>query len=239
MTTTTPTSFKLGRASFAAGALFLMSWQGLNVARGDASRITTLAGQARVVDGDTIDVGGQRIRLEGIDAPEIAQTCGTGTGGTWPCGREAAKALQALLSNADVACDSRGNDKYGRMLGTCFADGKDVNATMVKNGYAWVFVKYSSTYVAEEKTAQEARLGIWKGPSQPAWEYRHNGWQIAEAQAPNGCAIKGNISHSGQIYHMPWSPWYDKVKIDAGRGERWFCSEADAQAAGWRPALTN
>ena len=239
MTTTTPTSFKLGRASFAAGALFLIFSQGLDGAHGDASRITTLAGPARVVDGDTIDVGGQRIRLEGIDAPETAQTCGTSNGATWPCGREATKALQALLSNADVACDSRGNDKYGRMLGTCFADGKDVNASMVKNGYAWAFLKFSSTYMAEEKAAQEARLGIWQGPSQPAWEFRHNGWQTAEATAPDGCAIKGNISPSGQIYHMPWSPWYDKVKVDTGRGERWFCSEAEAQAAGWRPALTN
>jgi hypothetical protein len=73
----------------------------------------------------------------------------------------------------------------------------------------------------------------------PAWEFRHSKWHMAEVSTPKGCAIKGNISHGGQIYHVPWSPWYDKVKIDTGRGERWFCNEADAITAGWRAALTN
>ncbi len=61
------------------------------------------------------------------------------------------------------------------------------------------------------------------------------------AAAPDGCVIKGAVTKNGRIYHMPWSPWYDKVRIDddpAKRGERrWFCSEAEAEAAGWRPAI--
>ena len=56
-----------------------------------------------------------------------------------------------------------------------------------------------------------------------------------EQAAPNGCAIKGNVTAHGRIYHMPWSPWYEQVKIEARKGKRWFCSEAEALAAGWRP----
>jgi endonuclease YncB( thermonuclease family) len=239
MTPSTLTSFQLGRASLAAGAFFLILSQSFEGARGDAGGIATLAGAAVVVDGDTIEIGGQRIRLEGIDAPETAQTCERSSGGPWPCGIEATRALRALLVNADVACDSGGHDKYGRVLATCFADGKDINATMVRTGNAWAFVKYSATYLAEQKTAQASKLGVWEGTAVAPWEYRHSGWQAAEVTAPNGCAIKGNISHGNQIYHMPWSPWYDKVKIDTNRGERWFCSEAEAEAAGWRAAMMN
>jgi hypothetical protein len=59
---------------------------------------------------------------------------------------------------------------------------------------------------------------------------------VAEQQAPDGCAIKGNITENGHIYHMPWSPWYGRVKVDPAQGERWFCSEAEAKSAGWRSA---
>lgn len=243
MTTSTPTSFHLGRASFAAGALFFVVLQlpmpAFGDARGASDGVTTISGAARVVDGDTIEIDGQRIRLEGIDAPETAQTCGAKTGGTWACGRGAAKALQALVSGSDVSCDSRGRDKYGRVLGICFTDGRDVNATMVKSGMAWAFTKYSQSYVAEEAVARATLSGVWQGPSEAPWDYRHKGWQVAEADAPQGCAIKGNVTSKGHIYHMPWSPWYDRVTVDSGRGEQWFCSEADAQAAGWRPALSN
>ena len=239
MTIPTPTSFHLGRASLAAGALFLGIGYELATAHNASDPVVTIAGEARVVDGDTIDIEGRRIPLEGIDAPETAQTCTTSTGGTWACGRAASKALQALLATADVACDSRGNDKYGRILGVCYADGRDINAAMVKSGFAWAFVKYSVTYVAQEAEARAAHAGVWQGAAQAPWDFRHKGWQVAEAIAPKGCAIKGNVSNNGRIYHMPWSPWYDRVSIDETRSERCFCSEADAQAAGWRPALTN
>lgn len=190
-----------------------------------------------MVDGDTLDLAGQRIRLEGIDAPETAQTCTTASGAIWPCGRAAAKALQAMVAGLDVVCDSRGLDKYGRVLGICYAEGRDINAAMVKAGLAWAFVKYSVTYVAEEASARAAKAGVWQGPSEAPWDFRHKGWQVAEAVAPKGCAIKGNVSSKGRIYHMPWSPWYERVTVEAARGEQWFCSEDEAQAAGWRPAL--
>jgi endonuclease YncB( thermonuclease family) len=211
-------------------ALVLILGNGTTAAR------DVLAGAARVVDGDTLDVGGERVRLEGIDAPEMAQSCGRQPVGTWSCGSAAANALARLIASRELVCERRGVDKYGRTLGVCFVGGADVNAQMVRDGMAWAFVKYSTSYVAEEALARAQRVGIWQGAAEPAWEFRHKRWAGAEVAAPSGCAIKGNVSARGHVYHLPWSPWYDKVKIDAAKGERWFCNEAEALAAGWRPA---
>ena len=195
-----------------------------------------LAGTASVIDGDTIDIDGKRVRLEGIDAPETAQVCRRANGGEWYCGRAAADALAQLVGTRRVTCRDEGTDKYDRVLGVCSVAGVDINAELVRRGYAWAFVKYSERYVKEEAEAKAAAAGIWQGEAEPAWIYRQNRWKVAEGDAPQGCAIKGNITENGQIYHMPWSPWYGRVKVDPERGERWFCSEAEAQNAGWRSA---
>jgi endonuclease YncB( thermonuclease family) len=196
----------------------------------------TFAGVARVLDGDTIHVGDTRVRLEGIDAPETAQTCKRTNGEDWACGHAATRALQAMADGRQVTCRNLGLEKYGRTLATCYVDGRDINAEMVKSGLAWAFVRYSAIYVAEEAHARAAKLGIWQGTAQPAWEYRAQAWTAHAEEGPNGCAIKGNVTASGHIYHMPWSPWYDRVRITGHSGKRWFCSEAEAMAAGWRPA---
>jgi endonuclease YncB( thermonuclease family) len=206
----------------------------LSARTGDASR-GPISGMARVVDGDTLDVGEARVRLEGIDAPEAGQSCKRKWVGAWACGAEATAALARAVDGKAIVCEQRGVDKYGRTLGVCFADGRDINAMMVRQGYAWAFVKYSTSYVKEETAAKAESRGIWQGPSVPAWEYRHQRWAAVEAQAPNGCAIKGNITRNGKIYHMPWSPWYAQIKMEPEKGKRWFCTEAEALAAGWRP----
>jgi hypothetical protein len=176
------------------------------------------------------------VRLEGIDAPEAGQLCRTRLGHAWPCGRRATAFLERLVGSSTVQCHFKGVDKYGRMLGHCLADGRDLNAEMVRHGMAWAFVRYSQAYVALEAEARLRRIGIWDGEAVPAWDYRAGRWLAAEPVAPSGCAIKGNVTAHGRIYHMPWSPWYDKVKMDTEKGKRWFCSETDALAAGWRPA---
>jgi len=195
-----------------------------------------VVGAANVVDGDTISIGETRVRLEGIDAPEAAQSCGRSGVGTWPCGQAAAEELERLLAGQEVRCERRGTDKYDRVLGICFANGRDVNAEMVRRGLAWAFVKYSTTYVNEEAEARTRKVGIWQGTAQPAWEFRQQRWASVETSAPQGCAIKGNVTKNGRIYHMPWSPWYDQIKIEPDKGKRWFCTEAEALVAGWRPA---
>jgi endonuclease YncB( thermonuclease family) len=203
-----------------------------------APRVTgpAIVGRARVVDGDTLDIGGVRVRVEGIDAPEAGQTC-TGRGGTpWPCGAAATRQLAAWTRDRPVRCTPHGQDAYGRTLATCRDGDRDLGADLVRAGLAWAFVKYSARYVAEEAAARRARAGVWQGPAQAPWVHRATRWQAAAVTAPRGCAIKGNISRGGRLYHLPWSRWYASVVLDPRRGERWFCSEAEAAAHGWRPA---
>jgi len=226
------------RAVLAGCALFFLSMvQPVNaIPPAGGSPPAALVGDAQVVDGDTLDVAGERVRLEGIDAPEMSQTC-TGSGGTaWDCGLEARRELVRLTQGQTIACDRRGHDKYGRTLAICFVDGEDINGELVKSGLARAFVRYSQEYVADENAARTAKAGLWQGESVAPWDYRKQSWTAAEVKAPSGCAIKGNISKKGHIYHVPWSTWYDKVVIDESKGERWFCTEADALAAGWRAA---
>lgn len=239
-------SAKLGRTGLAIGAVFFLSSApfllpvvALAVTGPGANAPAVLTGTGRVVDGDTLDVGPTRVRLEGIDAPELAQTCNTASGERWDCGKAAAAFLRAMIRQQDIACDATGSDRYRRTLATCYMGGTNINEAMVRAGLAWAFVKYSQTYIAAEADARARKVGVWQGPAEAPWNFRHHEWQVAETAAPSGCAIKGNISSHGHIYHMPWSPWYERVKIEAARGERWFCSEADALAAGWRPASPN
>lgn len=202
-----------------------------------ASRPTQdVSGLARVIDGDTIAIGEARIRLEGIDAPEIEQTCGTPGGTSWACGEVAIRHLARQTAGQIVRCTSKGNDIYGRTLGVCWAGNVELNADMVQRGLAWAFVKYSRTYVDLEAQARAMKVGIWSGPAQAAWEFRAAKWDGSTTAAPRGCPIKGNISRHGHIYHLPWDPYYSRTTIDALRGERWFCSENEAIAAGFRHA---
>jgi endonuclease YncB( thermonuclease family) len=131
-----------------------------------------LRGVARVIDGDTLAIGPTTVRLTGIDAPERDQTCADKYGLTRTCGQAAAEALTRLANSRLVACRTRGQDVYGRSLGTCYADGKNLNAWMVRHGHAWAFTRYSLRYVPEEWLAWSEGAGIWSGPAQPAWQHR-------------------------------------------------------------------
>jgi endonuclease YncB( thermonuclease family) len=200
-----------------------------------------LAGSAlaetRVVDGDTLEVDGTIYRLNGIDAPEHGQRCGD-----WACGEDATAALVEIVKGRDVTCDPVTEDGYGRVIATCRADGRDVGAEMIGRGLAWAFLKYSDAYALDELNAKSLATGIWSAEYETPWEFRDKRWKAAVSRkqgAPDGCPIKGNISRNGRIYHAPWSPWYGRTRIDPGKGERWFCSEAEAAAAGWRAPYWN
>jgi endonuclease YncB( thermonuclease family) len=198
---------------------------------------TRIIGEARVVDGDGLDVGPVRIRLHGIDAPEAGQRCGRAGGGSWRCGDRATARLAELTDGKEVECAARERDQYGRIIAVCYADEADVNATLVREGLAWAFTRYSEDYAVVEAEARLARIGVWQGEAEAPWEYRANRWERAAAESPReGCPIKGNINRQGEkIYHAPWSPSYDRTVIDESKGERWFCDEAEAVAAGRRP----
>ena len=191
------------------------------------------AGQLRLVDGDTLELDGVRYRLDGIDAPEVGQICHDGSR-RYDCADAAMDKLGQLVRGSRVRCTPLTEDGYGRIVARCTADGVDISAQMVATGHAWAFVRYSDRYLAQETEAKAKGLGIWRGPAEPAWDYRARRWDAAVGAAPLGCPIKGNISRNGRIYHPPWSPWYERTRIDEAAGERWFCSEAEAVAAGWR-----
>jgi endonuclease YncB( thermonuclease family) len=196
--------------------------------------IPAQAGQAIVIDGDTIELDGQNYRLHGIDAPEAGQKCSKAGGGNWRCGDIATESLIKLVRGKQVQCDNRGKDGFERVIGVCSVGGVDINRQMVLKGYAWAFRKFSQDYIQEENTARNAGLGIWQANTQTAESFRAERWVVAKQISPNGCPIKGNISRNGRIYHAPWSPWYNRTKISINKGERWFCSEAEALEAGWR-----
>jgi len=195
---------------------------------------TAIAGRAHVIDGDTFDIGEERIRLTDIDAPELGQTC-QGPKDLRRCGKLAAEFLVGRIEGKDVACIFQGIDEFERNIALCSLNDVDLSALMVREGYALAFVKFSQRFVAAEAEARQRRVGLWQAEIVPPWLYRAKRWEVAKQQAPAGCPIKGNISYSGErIYHMPWSPWYERTKLSEGKGERWFCSEQEAIAAGWR-----
>lgn len=193
--------------------------------------------EARVIDGDTLELNGTIFRLNGIDAPEHGQTCGS-----WPCGKAATEALVEIVKGKEITCEGRSEDGYGRTIGTCFANGEDIGADLVDKGMAWAFIRYTDKYIDLEKHARDRKTGIWSGSFIEPWAFRAAEWKDAvtkEERAPIGCPIKGNITKNGRIYHAPWSPWYDRTRINTSKGERWFCSEADAVAEGWRAPYWN
>jgi endonuclease YncB( thermonuclease family) len=201
----------------------------------------TVAGRVDVTDGDSFAIGATRIRLFGIDAPEGRQPC-TRHGVAWRCGNEAAAKLRGLVGNANVTCRERDRDDYGRIVAVCSAGGVDLGAEMVRSGFALAYRQYSDDYVGEERAARAARRGVWAGEITPPWEWRRTPQAdegVARAQPPtpgrSDCGIKGNINRDGdRIYHVPGSASYEETSIDENRGERWFCSETEARAAGWR-----
>ena len=179
-----------------------------------------------------------RIRLYGVDTPEGQQTCENAAGKRYLCGSRAADALSALIGrNGRVSCQEEDRDRYGRIVAVCQANGRDINAELIRQGWALEYKQYSDgRYSGDEAEAREAKRGLWAGKFVEPWDWRRGERLASEASkgSDRKCAIKGNISNSGKIYHMPGSRSYAKTDIDESSGERWFCTEDEARAAGWR-----
>jgi endonuclease YncB( thermonuclease family) len=132
------------------------------------------AGRAHVLDADTIEVRGRRIRLHGIDAPENDQMCER-NGRPWRCGREATEALRGHLGGRSVTCHELDVDRFGRSVARCLVNGQDVNAWLVRNGWAIAYRRFSEAYVTHEAEARAARRGIWSGRFEMPEAHRHSG----------------------------------------------------------------
>jgi endonuclease YncB( thermonuclease family) len=134
--------------------------------------VEPLARTVSVIDGDTIEIHGTRIRLHGIDAPESRQECTRPDGTSWRCGQHAALALSDHIGRAVVRCQPRDRDRCGRIVAICFEGDEDLNRWMVANGWAVAFRRYSPDYVGDEDNAHQARLGLWAGTFEMPWDWR-------------------------------------------------------------------
>ncbi len=130
-----------------------------------------ITGQPRIIDGDTLEGAGQRIRLHGIDAPEGRQLCRR-DGEPWHCGKDATSALKALIGNRPVSCEELDRDRYRRIVAKCMVGRTDIGGWMVTEGWALAYRRYSIDYVPHEAKARMARKGIWRGDFMPPWKWR-------------------------------------------------------------------
>lgn len=213
-----------------------------------------IAGMALVIDGNTVEISGTKIRLQGIDAPETDQLCVDEKGTGWTCGLAARDELAKRFGDKPWTCQVAGHDKYGRSLGSCTVKEESVEEWMVRSGWAVSLVRSASTYEASEVIARDAQSGLWSGafimPSDwrnrnqkttivgaanvpsSALEILRGAAAVAEAPSPE-CAIKGTIAKGGQCtYQQPGSQLYAKLKM--GPSKRWFCSVKEAETAGCR-----
>lgn len=130
-----------------------------------------VSGTARAVDGDSLDFGGIAVRIHGIDAPELAQTCER-SGAQWACGRDAASRLAELVARGPVTCQQRDYDDHGRVVSSCSVGTTDLGEAMVSAGLAIAFTQFSQQYVGAEARARDAKVGLWAGTFQMPADYR-------------------------------------------------------------------
>ncbi len=131
----------------------------------------TISGTARVIDGDTIDIGGQRVRLHGIDAVEAEQTCKR-NGERWSCGQDAKALLSSLADGKPVKCTQHDVDIYKRIVATCEAQWTDLGGAMIDAGLAVALPQFSRAYLENEALAKRRQTGIWGAEFDAPTEYR-------------------------------------------------------------------
>lgn len=132
-----------------------------------------ITGAARVIDGDTLEVSGARIRLAGIDAPELAQTCADGRGGETRCGRQVRAALAEFIGSDVVACRPLDRDRYDRVVAACAARGRDLGTWLVENGLATALDgPRGRGFRSAEDKARAAGTGLWASGFERPSEWR-------------------------------------------------------------------
>ncbi len=201
-----------------------------------------IVGRAFAANGDTLRIAQQTIRLDGVEAPERDQTCARSENRLWRCGEAAHTALTRLVAGRQVRCEPSGKTPDGAVRATCTAGSTDLASTLIEGGHILAESGMMARYRSSQAKAQQAKVGLWSGsstPERPA-EWRQRVWNEARAKAPQGCPIKGKVAgrrgDTVKTYHLPWSPTYVRLRVVSARGERWFCSEDEAKAAGFARA---
>ncbi len=239
----------VGRAPLAAGLAGAGRRRGLVCQRRPASAISpasptcrsigggkSLQGRAYAIGADTLRVGGTTVKLTGIDAPESEQRCGKAAR-AWRCGAAAEAALSRLVNGRNVSCTLSGSDDAGRGPGQCAVGDKDVGAELVRQGH--VFADGSiprratparSARRAPPRRACGAAMSSVRPPTAPSYGRRPSG--ARRRAVPS----RGRSPGASRTYVLPWSPDYERARVQKARGERWFCSEQEAVSAGFKAA---
>lgn len=123
---------------------------------GNAAANTVVKSPALAIDGDTLFLDHDNVRLFGIDALELKQYCSKEYGGN-----VAREYLKTLIKDSVIECHIRGKDKYDRLIGECFSNGINLNKAMVLSGHAFAYKRYTSKYTEQEKIAQQQKRGVW------------------------------------------------------------------------------
>ncbi len=195
-----------------------------------------IKGRARAIDGGHLRVSKQELRLDNIDALLPSQTCKRSRGGSWRCGRKAKSQLAQLVRRRTLTCTVSGTDDDGIKRATCVSKDGDIAAALVARGYAFAHLGALANYRTDEDQARQKKRGIWQGSAERPADYRMVRWNKAVKAAPKGCPIKGRVIRRKRLYALPWDRGYARVKVRPRRGEKWFCTEQDARAAGFRHA---
>ena len=201
------------------------------------NQASVLEGRATVLSGEMIRLQNRLLHLSGIEAPDRQQTCMRATKQSWRCGEVATAALERLARAKTFRCVTEGGpDANGRTPANCTVDGRDVASELVKDGHVFSAATFFGGYAAQESEAKRSGAGLWSGEAERPADFRAKMWETAKATAPGGCPIKGQVSGSRKTYLLPWAAEYARANVRTGRGERWFCNEAEAVAAGFTPA---
>lgn len=186
--------------------------------------------KAIAISGDEMRIGSEMVRLFGVERPDATQICAQSKS----CAANAKAALQKLVGGKKVTCDVSGRLTETISRATCQVNGADVAGQLVRGGHVFATTGLFATYSSAEREARSNRVGLWRtDPARPS-EHRAKLWEVAKQAAPTGCPIKGTVSGDSKTYLVPWSVSYDKSKVRQEKGERWFCTEEEAKAAGWK-----
>ena len=234
-------SVGLAIAALAAVGVGYLSWRKTPVSMPSFASFNPFAakpieGRASVLSADLIRIGSTTIRLGGIEAPDANQKCIGANKKSWGCGEAARAAVDRMVKAKTLRCELSGSDEAGRPLGTCMSGTQNIAEELVREGAVFASGGLFSTLSGIETEARAKKVGLWKGEAERPTEYRQKLWDVAVKSAPDGCPIKGQVSGDNKSYVLPWQSDYGSVKLKPAKGERWFCSESEAQAAGWKVA---